>query len=148
MASLPPELDFGPKLDDVAARLNTLSYFNSVQPYIAAVMAIEDGIAHPPAAYVSISSETAEPNRLIGGHGQRVTLQISILFCVKSENASGDADDALDRTRRAVIRLMMGWAPPGAEKALDFVRYGIRASGDGLVWAEAVFGTSYRLDLL
>jgi hypothetical protein len=148
MSDLPPELDFGPSCDDVAERLRSLTYFNTVQPYVAAVLAIEDGTALPPAAYVSVTSETAEPNRLIGGHGQRVTVSFSILFCIRAENASGNVDDALDRTRRAVIRLMLGWAPPGAEKALDFSRYQIRSTGDGLVWAEAIFTTSYRLDLL
>ena len=140
-------LEFGPDLESIRARLATLSYFNSVTDLQAATVAVEQMNALPPAAYVSVASETAEPNRLATGFSQRVNVSVSTLFWIPSERADNLAGDQLDEARRAVIRILLGWTPLRAEKPLELERYLPRASGDGLIWGEVLMRTAYRLAL-
>ncbi|MBA3668433.1 MAG: hypothetical protein H0W65_12065 [Sphingomonas sp.] len=103
--------------------------------------------ALPPAAFVAVASETAEPNKTIGDFVQRVNVTISILFCVPAERADGKAGDDLEDARKAVIRILLGWVPERALGQLQFQRYLLRASGEGLIWGEVLMTTSYRLSL-
>ncbi len=142
-----PTLDFGPDLDHVRRRVADLSYFNSVTDLQAATVAIVEMNALPPAAFVSIASETAEPNKLVTTISQRVNVTISTLFCVPVERASGCAGDEMDETRRAVIRILLGFTPDRAEKPLEYDRFLLRVSEDGLIWGEVLMRTCYRLGL-
>jgi len=145
MASDP--LDFAVDLDDVRDRLLLLQYFVSVTDVADAVQAIEDFPAVPPAAYVSIASETAQPNQLIGGHAQRVLTTISVLFCEQAARQDRDTRDRMEATRKAIIRQLIAWTPNRAAGPLQYARYLLRASGDGLVWGEVLFSTSYRVSI-
>lgn len=140
-------MDFAIDLESVRDRLTGLSHFTSVTNLQAAVLAIENMNATPPAAFVAIASETAEANKLVGGLSQRVNVTISALFCVPAESASDSAGDELEDTRKAVIRILLGFTPGRAMKALEFDRYLLRQSGDGLIWGEVLMRTSYRLTL-
>ncbi len=144
---MPHELAFAVDLDSVRDRLSTLSYFNSVTNLQEATIAIESMNALPPAAFVAVASETAEPNKTIGDFVQRVNVTISILFCVPAERADGKAGDDLEDARKAVIRILLGWVPERALGQLQFQRYLLRASGEGLIWGEVLMTTSYRLSL-
>lgn len=141
------DLNFAVDLESVRDRLSSLKHFNSVTNLQAAANALENMNALPPAAFVSIVSETAEPNKVVGGHSQRVTASVSVLFCVAAESASDSAGDELEETRRAVIRILIGWTPVNAEAAFNFDRYLLRAQGDGLIWGEVLMRTRYRLTL-
>jgi hypothetical protein len=143
----PDPLDFAVNLTSVRDRLSTLAYFNSVSDLQEATLNIENLTGIPPLAFVSVASETADPNKLIGGLSQRVTVSISVLFCVAAEAADRRPKDALDETRRAVIRILLGWTPVGAEKALEYQRFLLRASRDGLIWGEVLMRTLYYLRL-
>lgn len=145
MASNP--LAFAVDLNSVRDRLATLSYFLSVQNIQDATNALEHLDALPPAAFVSTARETAEKNKVIGGHSQRVSTTISVLFCVPAERAADDAADVVEETRKAVIRILLGWTPAGAGDPLNYERYLLRATGDGLIWGEVLMTTSYRLTL-
>jgi len=103
--------------------------------------------AVPPAAFVSITRESGEPNKTIGGFSQRVNVTISTLFCVPAERADGKAGDDLEDTRKAVIRILLGWIPDRADSMLQFQGYSLRAAGEGLLWGEVLMTTSYRLTL-
>ena len=141
-------LDFGIDLEDVRQRYLGMKYFVSVTDIQAATEILRDPDAMgfvPPAAFVSIASETAEPNKTIGGHAQRVNVTLSILFAVPSARLDHGADDEVEQTRKAVIRMGLAWRPKGAAAALDYQRYLLRASGQGLVWGEVLFSTSYQL---
>lgn len=138
-------LAFSVDLDDVRARVGSLSYFNSVTNLQEATLALENMNALPPAAFVAIASETAERNKTIGGHSQRVTATVSILFCVPAESASDTAGDELEQARKAVIRILIGWQPKGADSEFDFDRYLLRANADGLIWGEVLMRTTYRI---
>lgn len=141
------DLDFAVDLESVRERLSALSYFTSVTNLQDATVAIENMNALPPAAFVAVASETGEPNKTIGDFAQRVNVTISILFCVPAERADGKAGDELEDTRKAVIRILLGWVPDRALGQLQFQRYLLRASGDGLIWGEVLMTTSYRLSL-
>lgn len=145
MASDP--LNFAIDLGSVRDRLSSLSHFTSVTNLQAAVLAIENMNAIPPAAFVAVASETAERNKTIGGLSQRVGVTVSVLFCVPSESAADDAGDELEETRKAVIRILLGFVPGRALSHLEFDRYLLRANGDGLIWGEVLMRTSYRLTL-
>lgn len=140
-------LNFAVDLDSVRDRLRQLSYFNSVTTLQEATLDLENMAVLPPAAYVATASETAEPNKLIGTISQRVTTRISTLFCVPAERADEKTRDELEDARKAVIRILLGWTPDGAEKALAYDRFLLRASRDGLLWGEVLMLTTYRLGL-
>jgi hypothetical protein len=141
-------IDFGIDLEDVRKRFLGMGYFLSVTDIQAASEALSDPDAFgflPPAAFVSIASETAEPNKTIGGHAQRVNVLLSMLFAIPSARADREADDEVEQVKRAVIRMGVAWKPKGAGAALDYSRYVLRATGGGLVWGEVLFSTSYQL---
>jgi hypothetical protein len=140
-----PALDFAIDLGSVRRQVETLGYFNSVTDVQKATTAIEQLDAHPPAAFVSVSSEVAEKNRLATGLAQRVNVTISCLFAILSERADGRADDEMEAVRKAVIRILLGFTPDRALKPLEYDRYALRAAGDGLVWGEVLMRTSYDL---
>lgn len=144
-------LAFGIDLDSVRERIKGLEYFVAVEDLAAASEALsgDDGLSfNAPAAFASIASETAEPDRTTGGrHSQRVSVTLSILFAESSARADRDGTDRADRTRRALIAQLAGWTPTGAGAPLQYVRYLIRATGGGYVWGEVMLTTSFRLTI-
>lgn len=142
-----PLLDFAIDLDDVRERLKGLGYFNDVQDAESAALAIQEENGRPPMAYVSVASETAEKNKTIGGHSQRVSVVLSVLFSQQLALGTGETRDAIEETRKSIIRLLTAWTPKGAGDALNYERYLIRGYGVGVIWAEVLFRTSYRLTI-
>lgn len=143
----PDPLDFAVDLDDVRERIKVLRYFLTVDDIETASRAIEAENAAPPAAFVSIQSETAEANKTIGGHSQRVSVSLSVLFCEPLARSDRETRDVMERTRKALIRQLVAWTPRNAGKALQYERYLLRAVGAGLIWGEVLFRTEYRLTL-
>jgi len=144
----PDPLNFGVDLRDVRERLERLAYFLSVTDVLDSAEALDDTLpASPPAAFVGVSSERAEPNRMIQGHSQRVDCDVAILFVESAARMDRAAKDQLERTRKAVIRQLVAWKPKGTDKALDYLRYRVVKIGDGKVWAEVSFSTAYRLSI-
>lgn len=145
----PAPLDFAVDLQSVCDRLKLLAYFSTVRDIQAASMAVQgDEIALPPAAFVSVASETAEANKTMGAPGsisQRVTVTLSVLFCEQLARAAKDTSDRVELTRKAVIRQLIGWTPDGAGKALEYQRYLLRGVSGRVIWGEVLFRTSYRL---
>jgi hypothetical protein len=92
--------------------------FLSVSDWSSATDAITYGNAVPPALYVSLSREEADPNRLgAGGRAQRVRSTVSLLFCLGAELASEERSDPLEITRGTLLANMVGFTPPGAVEA-------------------------------
>jgi len=141
------ELDFAVDLDSIRDRLSSLAYFTAVESLQEGTLNIENLIGIPPLAFVSTVSETAEKNKLVGAWSQRVTPTISVLFCIPAESASGSAGDELEAARKAIIRILLGWTPTGAEDPLSYSRFLLRASRDGLIWGEVLMTTTYHLRL-
>lgn len=140
-----PALDFAIDLDSVRDRVATLDYFNGVTTIQDGTSAYESLDLLPPWAFVSVASEKASSNKLVGGIRQRVAVSISILFAVPAERADGKTGDEVEDARKAVIRILLAWTPGRAIKACEYERYQLRASGDGLVWGEVLMGTEYFL---
>jgi hypothetical protein len=139
-------LDFAINLGSVRDRLVALEYFLSVTDILAASEALDDTVpASPPAAFVAVSRESAEPNKLIGAHAQRVNATLAVLFVESAARFDRSAKDQLERTRKAVIRQLVAWTPDGAGHPLNYVGYRVAGMDDGLVWGEASFATSWRL---
>lgn len=147
-APVDPSTIFGPDFAAIRDRVASLGYFVTVTDIQNAAMAIEDSLGVPPMAFLSTASETAEPNKTIGGHDQRVTARLSILFAIGTERAAHDGKDAAEQLRKAIIRLLIGWTPPRALGPLNYDRYLVRSVGDGLFWGEVLFVTTYRLSNL
>jgi len=143
-------LDFGLDLDDVADRLTGMSYFASVQGIMDASEALDETMpAVPPAAFLGIASETAAPNKFLGGaggHRQRVAVRLAVLFVEATSRFDRKGDKAIDRTRKGITRMLIGWRPKGCEIALDYAGYRVVRIGDGLVWGEVSFDTAYHID--
>ncbi len=148
MSDADDPLAFGINLPSIRDRLKLLRYFLDVTDIESVAAAFAEGKGYPPMAYVSVASETAEPrSRSTGGYDQRVAVSVSVLFCESSLGLDGGRADRVDKTRRRIIRQLVGWTPDGALPGafLTYQRYLSRSVGDGLVWGEALFGTSYRL---
>jgi len=145
---LPPELVFGVDLASIRDRLIALGYFLSVTDLTDAMEAIDEiAPAYPPAAFVSTLSEAPQPNKLIGGFHQLTPTVISILFVEPSARADRKQMDRVEKTRRAIIRQLVGWTATGAARHFEYAGYSIRAAGDGLIWAEVKVRTEYFLTL-
>lgn len=140
-------LAFAVDLESVKDRIKALGYFLTVDDVEAASIAIGDENAYPPAAYVSVASERALPNKQIGGFAQRVNPALSILFAEAAADASRARTGKLEQTRKALIRQLIGWVPTGADYPLTYLGYQLRAMSDGLLWGEVTFSTSYRLSI-
>lgn len=142
-------LAFGVDLEDVRERLSSLKYFTTVERLQDFVLDIEEGVSGtPPLAYVSVASETAEPNKLSGGPdawSQRVTVTVSVLFCIPASRADEKPMDDVEDARKAVVRMLLAWTPKGAESPFQFARFLLRDSRDGLIWSEVLMRTSYHL---
>lgn len=120
--------------------------FLTVSDWSSASEAIATGNAAPPAAYVTLSREQPEPNRLAsGGRAQRVRATISVLFCLPAERADDERADPVEIARGAIIARLVGFKPGGALKAFDYAGYALRAEADGLVWGEVLVSTSWDL---
>lgn len=145
-----PETLFGVDLKAVRDRLATLSYFSSVDDVQGGAEAL-GGLRPflPPAGFVSVARESYAPNRLAaGGHSQRATVVLSILFCVPAQRADGGVGDEVEQARKAVLAVLKGWQPPGAGKPLEAVDYRVRLIDKGLVWGEWQFRTAFDLSLV
>lgn len=143
-----PSTIFGPDFAVIRDRVASLGYFLTVTDVQNAALAIEESQGMPPMAFLSTQAETAEPNKTTGGHAQRVTARLSVLFAISMERAAHDGKDMAEQLRKAIMRLLIGWTPPGALGPLNYDRYLVRAIGDGLFWGEVLFVTSYRLSNL
>lgn len=120
--------------------------FLSVSDWSSATDALDNGTAIPPAAYVTLSREQPEPNRLSsGGRAQRVRATISVLFCLGADRADDERADPIEVARGAIIANLVGYKPSGALKGFDYAGWSLRAEGDGLVWGEVLFNTSWDL---
>lgn len=158
--AIPPELDFGVDLEKVRARLLTLSYFLSITNIQGALDAIEENTTPSPAAFVSMASEVATPNKIMGGspggagsQRQIVSFTISVLFSEIAGDRSRAAVDRVEMTRKAVILILNGWtgwavdnAAPTA-KALQYDRYAVRAMSGGHIYGEVLMKAQYFLSI-
>lgn len=141
-------------LADVRAKVRTISApivpgvdgFLSVSDWSSANDAIQHGDAIPPAAYVTLSAENPDRNRLsAGGRAQRVRSRVSVLFCLPAERADDERTDPIEVARGSIIANLIGYKPGGAVAGFDYAGYSLRAEGDGLVWGEVLFSTSWDL---
>ncbi len=139
-----PLLDFAVDLESVRDRVAALGYFVSVRDIQAATEAIVDEIVLPPAAFVSVAAETAERNNVIGGHSQRVTVTLSVLFAEQVQRAAADTRDRVELTRKAVMRQLIAWTPRNAAASLEYDRYLLKGMSGNVIWCEVLFRTSYR----
>lgn len=142
----PDPIAFGIDLDSVRDRVLGLGYFTSVEGIEDATTAIEFGSTQPPQAWVSIAAESAEPNKIIGRTAQRVNATLSVLYAENAARADGGRPDQVDRDKRAIIAQLRNWTPGGAIKACEYDRFRQRAIIDGVIYAEVLFLTSYRIE--
>jgi len=142
-----PETLFGVDLKAVRERLGALEYFTSVDTVQAATEAITGAeVAIPPAAFVSIMQENYAANRYAaGGHAQRATVELSVLFCIPGERIDGELPDEVERARKLILAVLIGWQPPGADVALEARSYAVRMIAEGLVWGEWRFRTGFDM---
>lgn len=141
------ETDFGINLIDIRDRVGTLGYFTSVEALqdVSQVMAGEVAFV-PPASFVMMARETWEPNRYAaGGRGQRATSQISILSCIQAQRAAGDEADETEQARKAIVAVLTGFKPGGAQIGLSPSSYTVRMIADGLIWFEVIMTTTWDL---
>lgn len=141
-------------LDDVRGRVRAITApivpgvqgFLTTSDWSSATDAMENGNASPPAAYVTLSREQPDRNRLSsGGRAQRVRSTISVLFCLPAERADDERADPIEIARGSVIAALVGFKPGGALAGLDYAGWSLRAEADGLVWGEVLFSTSWDL---
>lgn len=133
------------RVREIDTLLDTGSFL-SVSDWSSATDAIENGDAIAPAAYVSLSREQPDGNRLSsGGRAQRVRSTVSVLFCLAAERADDERSDPIEVARGSIIAKLVGFKPGGAVDAFSYAGYGLRAEGGGMVWGEVLLGTSWDL---
>ncbi|HYD12733.1 MAG TPA: hypothetical protein VEC11_07785 [Allosphingosinicella sp.] len=91
-----------------------------------------------PAYYVVPETETAEPNRLTGGHSQRTDLRFGVVVMMEGAGANQDrTSDQLHEEEGKVIQAMLGWVHPDAADGVGCDYAGARmlsVSGSTLSW--------------
>lgn len=101
-----------------------------------------------PAAYVFPLSERSDPNALLGGHDQRVRVEIAIEIMVRhaSESASGGpAAEQLEDVRDEVHAALAGFFPEAGARPLDHVEGRVMSFEAGLVtWRDTWTTEIYR----
>lgn len=141
-------LDFGVDLGDVATRARAMKYFTSVTDILEASEVLDETIpARAPAAFVAISAERAEENKTIGGHSQRVRVEVTIMFVEQAARMDQGTRDRMDATKRAIVRQFVAFTPKGAGERLNYARYRVIKIGGGFAFGEVSFTTSYRLTI-
>lgn len=121
--------------------------FLTVGGVLEASDAMENQSARPPAAFVAMASERAQPNRTQGIHDQKVECVVAVLMALAAERRDGalQLTDEAEESRHAVIGSLAGWTPPGARMAFNYQGYRVIRMGQGLAWIEAAFGSDWRL---
>lgn len=119
-------------------------FFLSVSDALSAADAMEHLDANPPAAFVYMASERAEPNALAaGGRRQRVNSTVAVLILLGAERADGERADPLEIARGLVIASLVGFKPSGAGKAFDYASYRVLQISDGMIWCECLFNAPW-----
>lgn len=131
-------------LKDIRDRVQNLDIFLSVEDTISAAEAMETFNAPPPAAFVSTSAERARPNELATGHRQRVDQTVSVLWALGAERAHRDGDP-MEEVKGKLLTSLVAWQPKGSAKPLEYVSYGVRFIGEGLIWGEILLVGAYHI---
>ena len=97
-----------------------------------------------PAAYVLPSRETAEANRRVGAHSQRVTEEFTVALALGNlSDARGDAAARELETLMAATRAALaGWIADADHTAVDYVRGQLLGLRDRVVWWGQTFRTA------
>ena len=109
-------------------------------------LAIESNTFNTPCAYVVELSKSSEPNKLFGGHSQRVTVQIGVMMIVSNQrDATGHAaHEDLQAVSLEVWNALCGWQPLDADVPIEHLAGRSSGSYDlNRFWAD-VFTASYH----
>lgn len=112
------------RLSDIRARLKTAPELKLVQGAAELRKTATAPAAHNmPAAWVVPLAETAGPNKAINAHRQGLAVRFGVVLAVgdRADPRGEAASDALDEVKDAVHRVLVGWSPPGADAAIDYV---------------------------
>lgn len=135
-------------LEEIRARVKTVQAGGqallTVQDMVSAGKAMETP-ARPPCAFVATSSERAAGNRTQGVHAQRVSSTIAVVICLALERKAADLEDTVEAWRIALLASLAGWTPAGAYEALDYAGFTVLRMGEGVIWFELSFTTSWQL---
>jgi hypothetical protein len=130
-------------LESVRQRVKDTGMFRRVEDVRALSDALENPGAVLPAAFVVMPSESADANRLSGGHRQKINARVSVAFVLKAQG--GSRSDEVEALRSVLKSNLAGFQPDGAEHGLSYVSSSIRGIARGFVWTEVMFSTSYLL---
>jgi len=106
---------------------------------VADLAAARNGVIKLPAAYIMPGSETASPNKMIGGHSQEVTERFTILIVAKNvSDQSGMAAQAeLFDLSRKVRDALLGWQPTTEHSPVNLAGAGpLELANQMLYWPE------------
>lgn len=127
------------ELKNVRDRLDELQSLCYVGDSISGADAMENMNARPDSAFVSTSGARGAPSKLATGKvRQRVVQNVSVVFCIGQESAADDQTDTMEERWQEILYALLGWTPPGAGGPFNFVSFGVRFIGEGLIWGEVI----------
>ena len=93
-----------------------------------------------PAAYVLVTSETADRNPLIGAHSQIVTTRFAVEIMVTNSTSpatGGEAQADLETVREEIKAALMGWQPTPEHAPCEFTSgQMVEFAGNLAIWRD------------
>lgn len=130
-------------LGTIRKRVNSSGLFTQVRDVLSLADAVNNPGANLKTAFVVLTQETAEPNRTMGAHRQRVAARISVAFPLQAQTVGMDRSDEVEAMRSTLKNHLAGFVPDGAETGLDYASSRIQSIARGFVWVELMFDTKY-----
>jgi len=126
-------------LRTIATRIETLVPEFGRVAGVADLAAARNGVIKLPAAYIMPGSETAAPNKMLGGHAQEVVERFTILIVAKnvSDQSGLAAQVELSDLSRKVRAALLGWQPTGEHTPVNLAGAGpLELAHQMLYWPE------------
>jgi hypothetical protein len=130
-------------LASIQQRVKTCGLFVQVHDVESLADAVRNPGSYAKQAFVVLPKETAEPNKLMGGHRQRVSARIAVSFNVQAQAIAPHRHALVEPLRSAVKNWLAGWTPTGAETALDYAYSDISSIQNGFIWVNVFFDCKY-----
>jgi hypothetical protein len=127
----------------IRTRVKESGMFTQVRDVLSLADAVNNPGANLKTAFVVLSQESAEANRTMGVHRQRVSARISVAFPLQAQTIAMDRSDEVEAMRSTLKNHLAGFVPTGAETGLDYASSRIQSIARGFVWVELLFDCRY-----
>src|SRR3712207_6508185 len=92
----------GIDLASIRTRVRDSGLFMQVHDVLTLAQAVNNPGSFANQAFVVLTTESAEPNRTMGAHRQRISARLSIAFVLQAQTTARDRSDVVEATRKTL----------------------------------------------